>query len=134
MAECQWAILCDYAFLDVARKSCIIGIFDRVFATAVPSALHQSALVVKLLGQPGETIRFRVEIIRPAGGQLAKFEGEARCGEIGVAELQMNMAGLPLPDWGLYGFQIFAGDQNMPIGQANFVLQEPPQIQPANAT
>jgi len=66
MAECDWAILCDHAFLDVSRKMCIIGAFDRVFAPAVPSALHQSSLAMKLLGNPGETIKPLRRIIRPS--------------------------------------------------------------------
>lgn len=28
MAECEWAIVCDYAFLDAGGKMCLIGIFD----------------------------------------------------------------------------------------------------------
>lgn len=125
MAECAWVILCDYAFLDVGRKSCIIGVFDRVFAPAVPSALHQSALVVRILGQANQSLHFRVEIVRPTGGQLARFEGDARCGETGSVDLQMNMAGLPMPDFGLYGFNVFEGEKM--IGNASFVLQPTPQ-------
>lgn len=91
MAECDWAILCDYAFLDVGRKMCMIGVFDRVYAPAVPSALHQSSLAMRLLGEPNETVNFRVEIIRPNGGQLARIEGTVQVGDTGKTELQLNI-------------------------------------------
>ena len=44
MAECDWAILCDYSFLDVSRKMCLIGIFDKITAANVPATHHQAAL------------------------------------------------------------------------------------------
>src|SRR2546422_315249 len=109
MAECDWAILCDYAFLDFGRKMCMIGIFDRVFAATVPSSLHLAALAMRLLGQPREMVNFRVEVIRPTGGQLAAFEGSVQFGDTGTSELQFNIAGLPLPDYGIYSFNIYEG-------------------------
>lgn len=125
MAECDWAILCDYAFLDVGRKMCMIGAFDRVFAPAVPSALHQSSLAMKLLGNPNETVNFKVEIIRPTGGQLAAFEGSVQVAEAGAAEIQFNIAGLPLPDYGLYSFNIYV--ENELLKTAGFLVMQPPQ-------
>ncbi|HEV2114823.1 MAG TPA: hypothetical protein VGR48_02285 [Terriglobales bacterium] len=129
MVECDWAILCDYAFLDVQRKMCMIGVFDNVFAPAVPSTLHQSSLAVKLLGQPNETVSFKVEIIRPTGGSLAAFEGTVQVGERGAAEIQVNIAGLPLPDYGLYSFNVYVGTDLLKT--AGFVVMRPPQTPPA---
>ncbi len=129
MAECDWAILCDYAFLDVGRKMCMIGVFDRVFAQTVPSALHQSALALKLLGEPGEQVNFRVEIIRPTGGQLANLGGSLPVSETGAAEITVTMAGMPLPDFGLYNLNIYAGDALLKT--VGFLVTQPPQ--PAQA-
>lgn len=111
MAKCDWGILCDYAFLDVGRKMCLIGIFDRIFAPAVPATHHQAALALKLVGEPKEKVQLRVEIIRPNGDVLAKVEGGAELGDAGTAEIQMGMAGLPLPDFGIYGFNVYIGDE-----------------------
>ncbi len=130
MAECDWAILCDYAFLDVSRKICLIGVFDRIFTQAVPSVQHQSALAMKIVGQPGEHIAFRVEVVRPTGGQLVKFEGNVDLGDTGAAEVQFGIAGLPIPDFGLYSFNVFIGDE---LAKAvGFLVTQPPvQAQPA---
>jgi hypothetical protein len=111
MAECDWAILCDYAFLDVNRKMCLIGAFNQVNTFNVPAVHPQAALALKVTGEPNEKVPIRVEIIRPTGGSLGKLEGEVQLGPVGSGEIHMVIAGLPIPDWGLYAFNIFLGDQ-----------------------
>jgi uncharacterized protein DUF6941 len=111
MAECDWAILCDYAFQDVNRKMCLIGVFDRIFTLKVPSVQHQSALAFKVVGDPAEHVTFRVEAVRPTGAQLANFEGAVDLGPTGTADVQFGIAGLPLPDFGLYNFNVFVGGE-----------------------
>jgi uncharacterized protein DUF6941 len=111
MATCEWAILCDYAFLDVNRKLCLIGIFDRIAAPAVPATHHQAALALKLVGEPGERVRLRLEAVRPTGETLMRIEGDGELGEGGTAEIHMGMAGLPLPDYGIYAFNLYIGDE-----------------------
>jgi hypothetical protein len=111
VAECDWAILCDYSFLDVNRKLCLIGIFDRVFAERVPTAHHNAGLAVKIIGEPNEKVQLKVEIVRPAGGTLGNLSGEATLSEDGLGQIQLNLGDLPLPDWGLYAFNIYLGDQ-----------------------
>ncbi len=111
MATCDWAVLCDYAFQDVHRKLCLIGIFDRIFAPAVPTTHHQAAFALKLVGEPKEQVRLRLEVVRPTGEVLARIDGGGELGEGGTAEIHMGMAGLPLPDFGIYAFNLYIGDQ-----------------------
>lgn len=111
MAECDWAILCDYAFLDVNRKMCLIGTFNQVNALNVPAVHQQAALALKIIGEAGEKVPIRVEIVRPSGGILGKLEGEIQLAPAGGGEIHLNIAGLPIPDWGLYSFNIYLGDQ-----------------------
>lgn len=110
MADCEWAILCDYSFLDVNRKVCLIGIFSQITAASVPATHHQAALALRIMGEPNEKVQIRVEVTRPAGGLLAKMEGEAGLAETGAGELQLNIAGLPLPDYGPYSFAVYIDD------------------------
>jgi hypothetical protein len=128
MAECDWAVLCDYAFQDIGRKTCLIGIFDRIFATSVPTVLIQAALGLKLLGNPGEQVAFRVEIIRPTGAQLATFGGNVVIAESSSLEVQIRMAGMQLPDFGVYGLNIYAGE--MLAKNVSFLVTQPPQQPP----
>ena len=128
MAECDWAILCDYAFMDVGKKMCMIGVFDRVYATAVPSSLRQSSVSMKMLGNPGEKVEFRVEITRPTGGQLAGIQGEVVMPDTGSADVQFNLAGLPLPDYGPYSVNVFVNDELSRV--STFVVAQPPAQPP----
>lgn len=109
MAEVDWAILCDYAFLDVGRKTCLIGAFSQIFAAAVPATHPQVALVVRFTGQPQEQIKVRLEIVRPitaGGGTIGSVNNEIKLGANGAMEFTTNIVGLPLPDWGDYAFNI----------------------------
>lgn len=110
MAEVEWAVLCDYAFQDSGKKSCLIGIFDRVFAAAVPTTLNRSSFAAKIVGEPKEKTQLKIEIIRPTGGALATLGGPVELGDNGIVEVQVAIQGLPLPDWGLYAVNIHIGD------------------------
>jgi hypothetical protein len=80
---------------------------------------------MKLVGQAGEHVAFRVEVLRPSGGQLIDFEGAVDLGDTGTAEIQFGIAGLPIPDFGLYNFNIFIGsDLAKTVG---FLVLQPPQ-------
>ncbi|MBI4460471.1 MAG: hypothetical protein HY648_10495 [Acidobacteria bacterium] len=114
MADVEWAILCDYAFLDVGRKTCLIGIFSTIFTHAVPATQHQAAIVIKFTGEPNEVVKFRIEVTRPptaGGGTIASLNGEVKLGESGTSEFSGNIMGLPLPDWGIYAFNIYTDDK-----------------------
>jgi hypothetical protein len=131
MAECDWAILCDYAFLDVDRKTCIIGAFDRVFAAGVPGGLTRASIALKILGSPNEQANFRLEIVRPTGGQLLSAQGAAVIGDSSTADVQFHLVGVPLPDYGVYSVNIFVNDS--PPRQISFQVVTPPQSVPPQA-
>jgi hypothetical protein len=120
MAECDWAVLCDYAFQDIGRKTCLIGIFDRIFTATVPTVLLQAALGLKLLGNPAEQVAFR---------QLATFGGNVVISESSSLEVQIRMAGLQLPDFGVYGLNIYIGEALAKT--VSFLVATPPPQQPA---
>jgi hypothetical protein len=127
MTEIEWAILCDYAFLDVGRKTCLIGTFDRIFTPLVPAHHHQAAIVIKFTGTPGEVVKFKIEVLRPleAGGtSLAALNAETKLGDAGTSEFSANLAGLPLPDYGVYSFNIYVG--NAPPKTITFSVVRPP--------
>src|SRR5688500_18269495 len=87
MAECEWAIISDYGFMDVNRKMCFIGIFDRVMAKSVPTQ-RQLCATVRLIGDPREQVGIKIELVRPAGGVLANLEGQTILSETGAGEFQ----------------------------------------------
>ena len=107
MADCDWAILCDYAFLDAGGKMCIIGIFERIYAQTVPAIHPQAVIVAKLRGAPGEEVQLRVEIRRPNGLSLMRLDGTAKMSVEGGAGIQLRLAGLNLPDMGTYECSVY---------------------------
>jgi hypothetical protein len=110
MAEVEWAMMCDYAFKDSGNKSCLIGIFDRIFTPAVPTALNRASLAIKVVGEPKEKAQIKIEIVRPTGGVLATIQADVELGDTGATEIQAAIQGMPLPDWGIYGFSIYVGE------------------------
>jgi hypothetical protein len=130
MVECDWAILCDYAFLDVDKKQCIIGAFDRVFTTNVPTALPKASVAVRVIGNPTEHFRFKLEIIRPTGIELLHANGEVTIAESGSADIQFNLVNTALPDFGVYSVNIYMNDE---LARAvTFQVAVPAQPQPPN--
>ncbi len=90
---------------------------------------HQAALALKLVGEPTERVRLRVEVVRPTGEVLARIEGDGEQGDRGTAEVHMGMAGLPLPDFGIYAFNLYIADA---LARSLAVtVARPPQEAPA---
>lgn len=131
MAECDWAILCDYAFLDAGRKQCIIGAFDRVFAANVPTGLPKMSVAVKVIGNPNEHFRFKLELIRPTGIELLHANGEITIAESGTADIQFNLVNTALPDHGVYAVNIYLNDELARAVTFQVTAPAPPQ-QPPN--
>lgn len=125
MATCEWAILCDYAFQDVGRKTCLIGIFDRIFTARVPATHHQASVVVKLIGEHHEHVRIRLAISRPTGESLAEVTGDGELGDTGTIELGINLRTISLPDFGIYGINVFVND--VLSKTVTFAVIRPPQ-------
>lgn len=124
MADCEWVILCDYAFQDAGRKTCMIGVFDRIYAAKVPAQHHQAALVFKATGDPSESIEFKVEITRPTGGTLGSIGGKIVMPPTGTVDVIANLQGMPLPDNGVYAFALFFNDELKKL--VNVTVLEPP--------
>ena len=126
MADVEWAMMCDYAFQDSGRKTCLIGIFDRIFSAAVPTVLNRASLAMKVVGESKEKASVKIEIVRPTGGVLSTLQADVELGDNGVAEIQVGIQGMPLPDFGLYAFNLYVGSElSKAIGVAVSQPQQP---------
>ena len=113
------AALADYALVDKAERLSIIGIFDRIYAHAVP-VIHKSAYLVLILqssrGDLGRDRDIRVEITDQDGRVIAgPIEANVRIDGNPITPPSMNMVlhieQLPFPAYGPYTVGIFiAGD------------------------
>ncbi len=111
MAECDWAILCDYAFQDSRGKMCLIGIFNNFNLPKVPAIHSQAALVVQLKGDPNEQFRARIDFVRPGGAVLQSMEGQGAISPLGGAGIALSLQALQLPDAGVYTINVYVNDE-----------------------
>ena len=111
MAECDWAILCDTAFQDITRKACLIGIFDRINATELPAVLNHATFVAKVLGSPGESFTFRVEVARETGTPIVTVDGpQTVMADSGSHDIFVNFVSVPFPEFGTYSLNVYIND------------------------
>jgi len=131
MAICEWAIVCDYAFYAEEKKVSMIGVFDRIWVASVPTTHHQSAICIRLLGNPKENVDFKVTITRPTGGTLggAGIGGKIELGDAGTAEIVVNLGNLPLPDLGIYSIKVIMPGQPPKIVTLNVGMLPKPETQ-----
>lgn len=127
--NCQWALLCDYAFLDSGGKLCVIGIFDRIYAKSVPTIHVGARLVAQLAGGPSERFRIKVQILRPTASTLKSVDGSGETSPEGGAGVHLDLSPLHLPDYGKYRVNIFLDDE--PAGLMTFSVLSPPASGPS---
>jgi hypothetical protein len=110
MAECEWILLCDYAFVVMPGKVSAVGIFDTIFAHGVPTIHPQAFVVFNVLGEPGEHVAATLEIIGPTGKTLAKAEVKATLPDSGGAQTFVALKDLTLAEFGRHALQVDFGD------------------------
>jgi len=111
VAECDWAVFCDYAFEDNRGKLCLIGLFQYIHAASFPASHPTLFFVVHLVGAPHERTEITVDVAGPGGRILTTLIEKANVGLTvdGTANLLLNVSGQPLPDPGRYTFTIRTG-------------------------
>lgn len=110
MAECEWIILCDYAFAAQNGKLGMIGVFDLIGATSVPVTHNRASIAFSVLGEPGEQGTLKLKIIGPSGQIVAGIEQGYTLPESGSARGSYEMQNLTLPEFGRYAIEIDVGD------------------------
>lgn len=127
MADCDWAILCDHGFQDLERKTCLIGIFDRIKTPSVPALIPRACFVAYVLGTPGEECRFRIELAREAGAPLFTVDGNFIIPDSGSHNLFANLVGFVIPEYGSYSFNVYLNEF---LSKAvTLVVETPPKPQ-----
>ena len=111
MAECDWIILCDYAFPDMRGKLCLIGAFDVIFAPNVPVKHERAAIGFSIVGEPGERVQMKLDIIGPTGQVVMKAPPQTfTLPDSGGAQGQIDVRNLVLKDFGRHAIQIDLGE------------------------
>lgn len=122
MSDCEWVILCDYAFPAMHGKLCMIGIFDMMFTPVLPVTYPRVFIGFSLIGEPGEKGEAKLEIIGPTGQIVSSAKVSFTLPDIGSAFGGLEIQNLVLPEFGRYAIQIDLGE-SLPK-QAWFTLME----------
>jgi len=109
LARVAWAHMCDHAFYDAQGKPCLIGIFVAIFTPRVPATHPRCAFAFRIEGSPGEKLKMKFVLVRPdAKDPLVESpEREIDLGPGGHHNAVVELAQLPLPDFGEYEFRIY---------------------------
>ena len=110
MAECDWIVLCDYAFQGQQGKICMIGIFDVIYAVNVPVKHERAFIGFSVIGEPGEVVPLRLDIISPTGRTLAHVEQQFTLPDGASAQVSLEVRELSLKDFGRHAIQVDLGD------------------------
>lgn len=111
MAEVDWLHVADYAFYDKSGKVCLIGIFDTIRAQRVPAQHPLMSIALKVIGNPKERFKTRLEFKRPSGELLFDLKGEGVLGDVGGADLTLTANNVTLPDFGIYSLAAYINDR-----------------------
>lgn len=126
MAECDWIVLCDYAFPAMHGKLCMIGVFDTLYVKTEPPVTHPHAAIgFSVVGEPGELVQAQLEIIGPSGGSLAKARVNFVLPDAGSAQGHIVIKNLRVTELGRHAIQMDFGD-GAPKS-AWFTLRQAPQ-------
>ena len=113
--EVDLALLADAATIDASGKLNILGIFDRLGASTLPTRHPRVTLVLRFAAGVHEVGKHEVEITlkAPDGNRVMRIDGEmhlaggarAVSGGVLVPHI-LNMDGLVFPTAGSYAFDV----------------------------
>jgi len=109
MADSDWIVLCDYAFPALNGKLCLIGIFETIFADAIPATHPRAAIGFNLIGEPGEQIKATIKIISPSAEVIARADIVSVLPDAGTGSVHLEIQGLALPEFGRYAIELDLG-------------------------
>ncbi len=130
MAEVDYMHICDYSFPAEGGKPCIIGIFERITATAFPCHHPVMCIAIQFRGQAHEVIPLVIELRPPAGDAIARAEGSATAGAEGGAFVNLNLVNLRFPEPGRYAVQVASAGRTLVTQTLRLLRQNQAQTQP----
>jgi hypothetical protein len=106
-------VFCDYATTSNDGKLSVIGIFDRIFTTNLPSHYGRHFLVAIIKGMPGSKHELSMELTGPDGNVVLRAEKLVLVfGQNGKANMVSDVAGMKLVSVGKYEL-IIKEDNNL---------------------
>lgn len=110
----QYAIVAEHVREGADLKVDILGLFDRIYAGAVPLQHPNMSFVALIVAESEDDFgkkRIRLTFKGPKGQVIFEHNGEFEIRPIAgtwlaTARVVFNLAGLPIPDYGRYVFRL----------------------------
>jgi hypothetical protein len=106
MADCDWVILCDYAFPAMHGKLCLVGVFDLMFTPSPPHTHPRAFIAFSIVGEPGEKGEADLKIIGPSAQVIVAGKVGFTLPDLGSAFAAFEVQNLVLPEFGRYAIEI----------------------------
>jgi hypothetical protein len=109
MIRIDWVQLCEMAFLDDCERLCMIGVTTRLPAPALPIAMRQLVIVVRISDvQAEETFGIGVSMVTPCGVSMTPHTVGF---DIAVTPeyIFITMRDIPFAEEGVHHFAISVG-------------------------
>ncbi len=111
--------ICDYATISQDGKLSIMGMFDQIFVTNLPSQHSQFFIVGILSGAAGKTESLSLEIKTPGGSSaIPEQKLDVKIGPNGKSNIIAGIGNLPITEAGFY--KIVIGGSSGKLGEKEF--------------
>lgn len=113
--------LSDYAMTSQQGKLSVMGMFERIFVTAVPTKYPRFFVVAILKGKPQSEIEISLQMDAPSGKSvLPKKSLKLKLGSNGKTNIITDVSSLVLPEIGSY--KLILTDGKDEIGTSEFFV------------
>ena len=93
----------------------MVGIFDTIFVKELPVSHPRAAIGFNIVGEPGERVQMKLEIIGPTGDAILKAPQQSFVlPDVGTAFVHQDLQNLVMNDFGRHAIQIDLGDGTTP--------------------
>lgn len=121
--------LCDYAMTSQQGKLSILGLFDRIFVTQVPSKYPRFFIVAIVTGEPNTGQEISLAIQNPSGSDLLPSRSlKLNLGGNGKANIITDIANLTLSEVGEY--KILIKSEDISVAETSFFVNKVNPKQP----
>ena len=110
MVRIDWAQLCEMAFFDDCDRLCMIGVMSRLPAPALPIAMRQLMVVVRIADvEVDETFGIGLSMITPSGVSMTPNHSDGFDIAISSEYIFITLRDVPLAEEGLHRFAVSVG-------------------------
>jgi len=115
--------LCDHAMTSQQGKLSVIGLFDRIFVTQLPSKYPRFFIVAIVSGKSGTSHEVELRVKTPTGkALLPKRSVSLKLGGNGKANVLTDVANLTFEEVGEYTIEIVTDEDQ--VGSTSFFVSK----------